>query len=175
MNFYAKKNSQIFLIDLGRTINVDEVFPENASEDGLQPHLVFKIDFKLKAILKTVQIDSIRLKNCAIRFGGLKVFSYCGLIRKSVNSAVQQLAYDLSEIHAPRLLRQIENILRYRVGEEIAIPILLADRKGPLIRSLMDKANQVVSLKADLVSDLADLVESLNWKWEEKKIYMSCD
>ena len=147
--------------NLGRTINVDEVFPEKA-QDGLQPHLVFKIDFKLKAILKTVQIDSIRLKNCAIRFGGLKVFSYCGLIRKSVNSAVQQLAYDLSEIHAPRILRQIESVLRYRIGEEIAIPILLADRKGPLIRSLMEKANQVVSLKADLVSDLADLVESLN-------------
>ena len=75
---------------------------------------------------------------------------------------VEQLAYDLSEIHAPRILRQIESVLRYRIGEEIAIPILLADRKGPLIRSLMEKANQVVSLKADLVSDLADLVKSLN-------------
>ena len=140
---------------------MDEVFPENA-QDGMQPHLVFKIDFKLKAILKTVQIDSIRLKNCAIRFGGLKVFSYCGLIRKSVNSAVQQIAYDLSEIHAPRLLRQIENLLRYRVGEEVAIPILLAEKKGPLVRSLVEKANQVASLKADLLSDLADLVETLN-------------
>jgi hypothetical protein len=116
----------------------------------------------LEAILKTVQIEHIHVGNCDIRFGGLRVFSYCGLIRKSINEAVQQIASDLNEIHAPQILRQLESILHYRVGDEIAIPLLLADKKGALVHSLLEKATSIASLKADLVSDLADVVEVLN-------------
>ena len=130
--------------------------------DGKQPFLVFKIQFKIKTVLRTVQVDYINVGNCDVRLGRFRLFSYCGLIRKTVNSAVQQIANDLNEIHTPEILRQLQRILRYRIGEEIAIPLLLAEEKGAIIESLMEKANHIASLKADLVSDLANLVEDLN-------------
>lgn len=148
----------------GRTIDLDldDILPKGSVNDGLQPFLVFKIDFKLEAILKSIRIDHINIGNCDVRFGGLRVFSYCSLIRNTVNRAVKGVARDLNEVHAPNILRQIESILKYRVGEEIAIPLLLADKKGALVRSLIDKADNVASLKADLVHDLANLVEAIN-------------
>lgn len=75
---------------------------------------------------------------------------------------MQQISNDLNEIHTPRIISQLQKILRYRLGDEIAIPLLVADKKAPILESLMEKANHIASLKADLVNDLANVVEDLN-------------
>ena len=55
------------------------------TNDGLQPFLVFKINFKIKTILRSLQVDHIDVgKGCDIRLGRLRVFSYCGLIRSKI-------------------------------------------------------------------------------------------
>ena len=142
-----------------RFLDLDQLKEQN---DGLQPFLVFKINFKIKFILKWLNLDYINVGKCDVRFGRLKIFSYCGLIRKAVNGAVQQMASDMNEIHTPNIIRQLQQILRYRIGEEIAIPLLLAEEKGALLESLVEKANNIASLKADLVGDLNNLVGELN-------------
>lgn len=130
--------------------------------DGLQAFLVFKIDFKIKTVLRTIYVDYINVGKCDVRLGRLRLFSYCGLIRKTVNKAVQQISHDLNEMHTPAIVRQLEQIFKYRIGEEIAIPLQVAEEKGAILESLMTKANHIASLKADLVHDLANLVEDLN-------------
>ena len=49
-----------------------------------------------------------------------------------------------------------------RMGDEIAIPLLVAEEKDALIKSLTAKASEIASLKASLVSDLSNIVASLN-------------
>ena len=56
-----------------------------------------------------------------------------------------------------------------RHGDEIAIPLLVAEEKDALIKSLTAKATEIAGLKASLVSDLSNLVGNLNgWKNEKK-------
>ena len=52
--------------------------------------------------------------------------------------------------------------LKVRIGDEVAIPLLLADEKEALVESLVQKANNIASLKADLIGDLSGLVSELN-------------
>ena len=52
-----------------------------------------------------------------------------------------------------------------RMGDEIAIPLLVAEEKDALIKSLTAKASEIASLKASLVSDLSNIVASLNSGW----------
>ncbi len=149
----------------GRTLNLDidlQDLINTDPNDGTKPFLVFKIRFKLEVILKSLKMDAIHVANCHLKFGGLRLFSYCELIRKTMNQAVQRFASDLNEIHAPRILRKVEQILHYRIGDEIAIPLLLADQKAPLVASLVEKADTITKLKADLVRDLANVVEAIN-------------
>ena len=57
-----------------------------------------------------------------------------------------------------------------RHGDEIAIPLLVAEEKDALIKSLTEKATEIAGLKASLVSDLSNLVGNLNgWKNEKEK------
>jgi hypothetical protein len=51
---------------------------------------------------------------------------------------------------------------KVRIGDEVAIPLLLADEKEALVESLVQKANNIASLKADLIGDLSGLVSGLN-------------
>jgi len=133
------------------------------SNDGLQPFLVFKIDFKIRTILRTLQVDHINVgKGCDIRLGRLRVFSYCGLLRKKIDRAVRQISSDINEMHAPAIIHQLQQFLKVRIGDEVAIPLLLADEKEALVESLVQKANNIASLKADLIGDLSGLVSELN-------------
>ena len=52
--------------------------------------------------------------------------------------------------------------LKVRIGDEVAIPLLLADEKEALVESLVQKANNIASLKADLIGDLSGLVTELS-------------
>ena len=52
--------------------------------------------------------------------------------------------------------------MKVKIGDEVAIPLLLADEKEALVDSLVQKANQIAGLKADLVGDLSNLVRDLN-------------
>ena len=49
-----------------------------------------------------------------------------------------------------------------RHGDEIAIPLLVAEEKDALIKSLTAKATEIAGLKASLVTDLSNLVGNLN-------------
>ena len=83
------------------------------SNDGLQPFLVFKIDFKIRTILRTLQVDHINVgKGCDIRLGRLRVFSYCGLLRKKIDRAVRQISSDINEMHAPAIIHQLQQFLK---------------------------------------------------------------
>ena len=159
---FSKATAQARTLDLNLIKNLDKLSPPDGIDDGLEPYLVFKIDLKFDTKLKHLHVDYIHVGKCDVRLGGLRLFSYCGLIKKAVNNAVNQIASDMNEMHAPDLLKQIEAILKYKMGDEIAIPLLVAEEKDALIKSLTAKAGEVASLKASLVNDLSGIVAALN-------------
>ncbi len=116
---------------------------------------------RLEYQLVSFNVDHVGIDNCDLKFLGIKVFSACGLIQKTIKDSIQKLTRDLSEFQAPKMLHEIERILRYRLGEEIAIPIFLVDEKNELLTSLIKKADEVTKLKGDLLNDLTGLVDVL--------------
>ena len=76
---------------------------------------MFKIDFKVNAKIKSFNIDHIYVRNCDIRFGGLRLFSYCGLIKKAIKDSTEDIVSNMDEMQMmPSIFEQIQKILRYR-------------------------------------------------------------
>ena len=76
---------------------------------------MFKIDFKVNAKIKSFTIDNIYVRNCDIRFGGLRLFSYCGLIKKAIKDSTEDIVSNMDEMQMmPSIFEQIQKILRYR-------------------------------------------------------------
>ena len=72
--------------------------------------------------------------------------------------------------YIPQLISNFSLSFLNRHGDEIAIPLLVAEEKDALIKSLTAKATEIAGLKASLVSDLSNLVGNLNgWKNEKEK------
>ena len=118
--------------------------------------------YRLEYQLVSFNVDHLGVNNCDLKFLGIKVFSACGLIQKTIKDSIQQITRDLSEFQAPKLLHEIERMLRYRLGEEIAIPIFLVDEKNEILTSLIKKADEVTKLKGELLTDLSGLVDVLS-------------
>ena len=78
-----------------------------------------------------------------------------------VKKQIEKSARSFNAFNTPRLLRRIEEMLRYRLGEEIYVPLLIADEKSNLLGSVIEKVDELAKLKGDLTSDLANLANSV--------------
>ena len=61
----------------------------------------------------------------------------------------------LSAVQMPQLLRRVEDLLKARVGEEVVVPLLLAEEKQQLVGTVVKKAEDVARLKSDFIEDLS--------------------
>ena len=52
-------------------------------------------------------------------------------------------------------------MLRYRLGEEIYVPLLIADDKSELLGSVIEKVDELAKLKGDLTTDLSNLADNV--------------
>ena len=59
-------------------------------------------------------------------------------------------------------------MLRYRLGEEIYVPLLIADDKSNLLGSVIEKVDELAKLKGDLTSDLATLADNVVGETESR-------
>ena len=117
---------------------------------------------KLDAKIKRWDVDHIGITNCQIKVLGLKIVSFCGTIRQMIRDFVSKSQWELNEIQMPRMLRRFEQMLHYRFGDEIAIPLLLAEEKSELVETLMAKADNVAKLKGDLIQDLSGVAKGIS-------------
>ena len=115
----------------------------------------------MKFILQNMVCFRVRLKNCDVKFMGLRLFSYCGLIEKTVKESAQKFVRKFNVFTLPKIVQRIEDILRHRLGEDIYIPLLLADEKSLALASVIEKASEVTQLKAEIATDLAAVTKDL--------------
>lgn len=130
-------------------------------EPGKMPetlsYLIFKFQIELNARIKKWSLDHLGIRGCEVKFLGLTIISFCGQIRRTVRDYASRFTRDFSSIHMPNLLDRIERLLHQRVGDEIAIPLLLVDNKQEFVFTLIEKASNVARLKGDLIEDLTVL------------------
>ena len=126
-----------------------------------QKFLIFKYDLKLQGKINKWNVDAIEMKGCEVRFLGFKVISFCGLAKRTLKREIEKFIAGFSEAHLPKVLHEIEQILRSRMGDEIAVPIILANEKTEVLGTLLRKAETVAQLKGDLIKDLSVVAGTL--------------
>ena len=75
----------------------------------------------------------------------MATFSNCDLLEKLVRKQVDKMLRETFPLHDRHLLYRLERMIHKRVGDEIAIPLLLTD----LIAN--DGINKVISKTGDLI------------------------
>ncbi|XP_040566159.1 uncharacterized protein [Lepeophtheirus salmonis] len=125
------------------------------------PHLVFKLNIRLQAQILRWHVNSIYVNNCNVKFFGVKVFSFCSFIKRKTQSIIEGFGRRTFNIHSPKILRRIEKLFAERIGNEIAIPLLLVDENTKIVQSLLVKAITIASLKAELGRDIGELAGQL--------------
>ena len=84
---------------------------EARARNGTMPYLVFKIKIDLDANIKHFYVDRVKLQNCDVKFLGLKLFSYCGLIEKTVKESAEKYVRKFNVFKLPKILNRIEELL----------------------------------------------------------------
>ena len=119
------------------------------------PHLVFTFNVRLDGTLHSLDISNLKLKGCEIKFLGIKMFSVCGLIEKVVRKQIEKVTENTFPLRAGPFLRDIERAIKLRVGEEVAIPLVLRDGAN------LDPANRAISKTQRLIQLNVELFHAL--------------
>ena len=140
---------------------IDNLGKKPDDKNETLPYLVFKLKIDLDGNIDRFIVDRVGIDNCEIRLLGLKVFSFCGIVKKTVKRQIEKQARSFNAFNTPRLLKRIEDMLRYRLGEEIYVPLLIADDKSELLGSVIEKVDELAKLKGDLTTDLSNLADNV--------------
>ena len=140
---------------------IDNLGKKPDDKNETLPYLVFKLKIDLDGNIDRFIVDRVGIDNCEIRLLGLKVFSFCGIVKKTVKRQIEKQARSFNAFNTPRLLKRIEDMLRYRLGEEIYVPLLIADDKSDLLGSVIEKVDELAKLKGDLTTDLSHLADNV--------------
>ena len=140
---------------------IDNLGKKPGDKNETLPYLVFKLKIDLDGNIDRFIVDRVGIDNCEIRLLGLKVFSFCGIVKKTVKRQIEKQARSFNAFNTPRLLKRIEDMLRYRLGEEIYVPLLIADDKSELLGSVIEKVDELAKLKGDLTTDLSNLADNV--------------
>lgn len=147
---------------------VENLGTKKTDKNGTLPYLVFKLKIDLDGNIDRFIVDRVGIDKCEVRILGLKVFSFCGIIKKKVKEQIEKSARSFNAFNTPKLLKRIEEMLRYRLGEEIYVPLLIADDKSDLLGSVIEKVDELAKLKGDLTSDLATLADNVVGETESR-------
>jgi hypothetical protein len=66
---------------------------------------------RLEYQLVSFNVDHLGVNNCDLKFLGIKVFSACGLIQKTIKDSIQKITRDLSEFQVSKTLDLVRYIL----------------------------------------------------------------
>ena len=58
--------------------------------------------------------------------------------------------------------KQVEFLLKQHIGDEVAIPLILAEEKIKLAGTILQKVENVAKLKEDLIEDISSIADLLS-------------
>jgi len=132
-------------------------------DDGAERlHLVFTFNIKVDGQLNDVDLSSLKLSGCKFRVLGIKMFSKCGLLESIIRRQVEKATNDIFPLSGRNMLRGLENAIKMRFGDEIAIPIGVQD--GPNLEPadrVVRKTRRLLDLNFQLLQSLTSLNEEM--------------
>jgi len=130
---------------------------------GIQkPHLVFKYGIKLAGTIAKFDISRLDLTGCRFKFLGIKMFYHCDLVENLVKKKIQDLSQGAFPLSDSDLVRQIEEAVRMRVGEEISIPLSLSDNNNlEPVNNVVTKAQDLVELSTKLIKRVSSFTQQM--------------
>ena len=127
-----------------------------------KPHLVFKFGIKLSGTIAKFDISRFDLTGCRFKFLGIKMFSHCDLVENLVLEKIQELSQGAFPLSDSDLVRQIEEAVRMKVGEEISIPLSLSDNDNlEPVNNVVTKAQNLVELSTKLVNRVSSFTQEM--------------
>ena len=70
-------------------------------------------------------VTKIDLSGCDIKILGIKILSYCGLLKNLLEKQITKFTTQTATMTAPALADKLANIIQTKVGSEIRIPLKL--------------------------------------------------
>lgn len=134
----------------------------NLEEGVIRPHIVFTFNIKLEGSITHFDLSSLNLSGCKFQLLGIKMFSNCGLLERIIKKKIENASRNLFPISGNSILRGIERSIKMRVGDEVAIPLSLANGNnlGP-VDEAVSITEELLNFNLDLSGRLASLTQDM--------------
>ena len=134
-----------------------------------RPHLVFTFNIKMDGTLHKFDIKKLELTGCEFKILGIKMFSNCDLVENFIRKQISQATRNTFPLRPSSIFRDIEQAVQMRLGEEVAIPLVLQDGANlePANRVIF-KTQKLIQLNIQLFHSLASLTKDMVEAEEER-------
>lgn len=128
-----------------------------------RPHLVFTFNIRMDGTLHKVHVDKLKLNGCKFKILGIKMFSMCGLVEQLVRKQIREATRNMLPLRAGNSMRDIEEAVRMRLGNEVAIPLVLMEGADlePAAR-VVAKTERLIALNARLIHTLVSFTQDMD-------------
>jgi len=112
------------------------------------PHLVFNFNVKIDGTVKKFDINKLKLSGCELQLLGFKMFSHCDLLESLIRRQMDKMLRDTFPLHDRELLYKLENMIKARLGSEVAIPLVLTDllNSSEGVETVVRKTGELIDL-----------------------------
>jgi len=139
-----------------------------------QPHLVFNFNIKVDGTVVNFDVTKLKLSGCELKLLGFKMFSHCDLLESLIRRQMEKLMRDTFPLHDRELLYKLQKMIKQRLGEEIAIPLILSDLASTgRIERLIKKTGELIDLNIqffNLLTMFSQDMQKFNTLDEEKNV-----
>jgi hypothetical protein len=96
---------------------------ELAGPTGLE--LVFNFHAEVYGTVIEWDVENVDVSRCTISILGIKILSYCGVLKKMIHDGVSKMLHQTQKLAAPKIQSALENAINTAVGSVVRIPIQL--------------------------------------------------
>jgi len=126
------------------------------------PHLVFNFNIKVDGTVANFDVTKLKLSGCELKLLGFKMFSHCDLLEGLIRRQMEKMMQDTFPLRDPELLYKLQKMIKRRLGEGIAIPLILSDLASTdKIEKLIRKTGELIDLNIQFFNLLAMFTQDM--------------
>jgi len=127
-----------------------------------RPHLVFNFHIKLDGTIANFDISQLQLSGCEFSVLGIKMFSHCAVVEEIIKKQIRKVTQNTFPLNDAKLLREIEKMIKMRIGDELTIPLVLTDLNNlDSVNRVIAKTGRLIDLNINLFNRLASFTRDM--------------
>ena len=123
---YARKTWGVFTKTTGKAkiqMSVEAKDLTITKNGNNQIDITFKIVFGLTGYAKDWKINQLDVSKCSVKILGIKILSYCGLLKGLIQKEANKYINKFEEIEAPKIFKKLEDELKAKNDDLIEITL----------------------------------------------------